>query len=132
MIRLRRSPFMASLVMLCMGLSFVLANQSFIVLIDQTKHALHQDHVPNPLAGAIRQCGHHHEHDTSNLHHHCGAEDHAIDSAVTHLHLDSTIVYILSSPPVIAAAPQSTFVEAAVPEGIVRLYPYRLDRPPKA
>jgi len=131
LIRFRRSPYMASVVMLCMALCVVLANQSYIVLVDQTKHALHQEHAPNPLAGAVERCGDHH-HDHNNLHHHCGDEDHALDSSVTHLHLDSTIVYILSSPPVFSVLRQSTFVDAVVPDGIVRLYPYRLDRPPKA
>ena len=115
--------------MLCVGLSFVLSNQGYIALMDRTQHALHQEHVPNPLAGRIENCEH--AHDGNNMHHHCDSEDHAIDSAVTHQHLDSSIVYIVSAAPVIAASRQSSFVFVTVPHELDRIYAYRLERPPK-
>jgi hypothetical protein len=130
LIRLRRSSYLGALVMLCMALSAVLANQSYVVLMDRVQHVLHHEHAPNPLAGAVVQCEH--SHDKNQLHHHCGREDHPIDSAVTHQHVDSSIVYIVMAPPVVTALRQSSFVEAIVPEGLDRLEPYRLDRPPKA
>ena len=130
MIHFRRRSYLSALVMLCMALSAVLANQSYVALMDQVQHALHYAHAPNPLAGMIAQCEH--AHDSHQLHHHCGAEKHPIDNTATHQHLDSSIVYIVPAAPVFALHRQSSFVEALEPEALTRLYPYRLDRPPKA
>jgi hypothetical protein len=125
----RHSSILRMTVMLCVGLSFILSNQGYIALMDRAQHVLHQEHAPNPLAGRIEICAH--AHDESNMHHHCDAEDHAIDSSVTHQHLDSSIVYIVSAAPDIAASRQTSFVSVAVPQELDRMYAYRLERPPK-
>lgn len=115
--------------MLCVGLSFVLSNQGYIALMDRAQHALHQEHAPNPLAGAVKHCEH--THDEHGKHRHCDSGDHAIDSPVTHQHFDSSIVYIVSAAPDIAVSRQTSFVSVTVPQELDRLYAYRLDRPPK-
>jgi hypothetical protein len=117
-------------VMLCVALSVVLSNQSYIRLMDRVQHALHQEHAPNPLAGMVEYCEH--GHGGHHGHHHCDTEDHATDSKVTHLHLDSSIVYIISAAPIISAPRQSSFVPVAVPQELDRIYAYRLERPPKS
>lgn len=115
--------------MLCVALSFVLSNQGYIALMDRAQHALHQEHAPNPLAGAVKHCEH--SHDEHGKHRHCDSEDHAIDSAVTHQHLDSSIVYIVTAVPVIAAPRQTSFLSVTVPQELDRMFAYRLERPPK-
>ncbi len=125
----RHGSILRVTVMLCVALSFVLSNQGYIALMDRAQHALHQEHAPNPLAGMIENCEH--AHDGNNMHHHCGSEDHAIDSAVTHQHLDSSIVYIVSVAPFIAAFRQTSFVPVTLPQELDRIYAYRLERPPK-
>jgi hypothetical protein len=117
--------------MLCMALSGVLTNQSYVSLMDQVQHALHHQHAPNPLAGAIAE-HEHSDHDHDGLHHHGDHGDDPASGAVTHKHLDSTVVYIVSVVPVLATMSQSSHIRFAAPEGLDRLYPYRLERPPKA
>ena len=115
--------------MVCVTLSIVLSNQGYIALMDRAQHAIHQEHAPNPLAGKVERCEHvHSEH---NIHHHCDSEDHAIDSTVTHKHLDSSIVYIVTAVPEIAVSRQASYVSVTVPQELDRLYAYRLERPPK-
>ena len=125
----RHSSILRITVMLCVALSFVLSNQGYIALMDRTQHALHQEHAPNPLAGAVKHCEH--THDEHGKHHHCDSEDQAIDSAVAHKHLDSSIVYIVSVAPDISASRQSSFVSVTVPQELDRMYADRLERPPK-
>lgn len=116
-------------VMLCVALSVVLSNQSYVTLMDRTQHALHQEHAPNPLAGAVQHCEHAHDH--HGHHRHCDSEDQAADDALAHRHLDSSVVYIVSAAPEIGAPRQASFVSVTVPQELDRLYPYRLERPPK-
>jgi hypothetical protein len=133
----RHSWILQITVTLCVALSFVLSNQSYIRLMDRAQHALHQEHAPNPLAGMVKSCGHSHAENghsgrhTHHGHHQCEPGNHAIDSKVTHLHLDSSIVYIVSAAPVVAAPRQSSHVPVAVPQELDRIYAYRLERPPK-
>lgn len=130
MILARHSVFLRMTVMLCVALSIVLSNQSYIKLMDRAQHALQQEHAPNPLAGMVEHCEH--GHGGHHVHYHCDAEDYTADSKVTHLHLDSSIVYIISAEPMIAALRQSSFVPVAVPQELDRIYAYRLERPPKS
>jgi hypothetical protein len=125
----RHSSILRVTVMLCVALSFVLSSQGYIALMDRTQHALHQEHAPNPLAGAVKHCEH--THDGHGKHHHCDSEDHAVDSTATHQHLDSSIVYIVTAAPIVSAPRQSSFVPVAVPQELDRIYAYRLERPPK-
>lgn len=128
----RHSWFLHITVTLCVALSFVLSNQGYIRLMDRAQHALHQEHAPNPLAGTVERCEHGHGgHHGNHVHHHCDAVDHAIDSKMTHQHLDSSIVYIVTSVQLVAAPRQSSLVPVAVPQELDRIYAYRLERPPK-
>lgn len=124
----RHSSILRPMTMLCMALSVVLSSQGYIKLTDHAQHAIHQEHAPNPLAGAVKQCEHSHDH--HGKHRHCD-EGHASDTGAAHQHLDSSIVYIVTAVPDISASRQSSFVSVTVPQELDRLYAYRLERPPK-
>jgi len=115
--------------MLCVALSVVLSNQGYIALMDRAQHAIHQEHAPNPLAGAVQHCDHGHDH--HGHHHHCDSEGQASDDAITHRHLDSSVVYIVAAAPEISVSRWASYVSVTVPQELDRLYAYRLERPPK-
>lgn len=125
----RNGSILRLTVMLCVALSVVLSNQGYIALMDRAQHAIHQEHAPNPLAGAIENCEHGHDH--HGHHHHCDGDGTVNDDALAHRHLDSSVVYIVSAAPEIGVHRQASFVSVTVPEELDRLYAYRLERPPK-
>ena len=128
----RRGPLRQATVALCVAVSFVLANQSYVALMDRIEHVLDHEHVPNPLAGEVYHCGHdhghHHDLDDHSL---CWHDDYDADDPLAHEHLNTTIVYLLAVGPAVVRPSRKSAVYVPVPVDPGRMYPDRLERPPK-
>ncbi len=108
-------------------MSFVLANQSYITLVDRMEHASQHEHLPNPLAGNV----HYHDHCMSSLHA-CDADEEGNQDALAHHHGEAAHHVFLTAEfvrlPLVAVA---ELLSDFGPYALTGLGPGGPDHPPK-